>query len=169
MHRNLRRETRGSASKGKRRKHPNVRRYHTGNAAWYFAHTKSFREKQNGSPKAPDCLWWSEGDLNPRHADFQSAALPTELPDHMHQLRCELIVYRKALHRSSTNCSFVNAISHFTEIRRFEPHRRSSRASFRVYAKPSDCHRGTLAKHAIRLITMKAISNDSVSSCSHMS
>ena len=28
-------------------------------------------------------LWWSEGDLNPRHADFQSAALPTELPDHM--------------------------------------------------------------------------------------
>ena len=25
--------------------------------------------------------WWSEGDLNPRHADFQSAALPTELPD----------------------------------------------------------------------------------------
>ena len=28
-------------------------------------------------------LWWSEGDLNPRHADFQSAALPTELPDLM--------------------------------------------------------------------------------------
>ena len=27
--------------------------------------------------------WWSEGDLNPRHADFQSAALPTELPDHI--------------------------------------------------------------------------------------
>ena len=27
--------------------------------------------------------WWSGGDLNPRHADFQSAALPTELPDHM--------------------------------------------------------------------------------------
>lgn len=25
--------------------------------------------------------WWSEGDSNPRHADFQSAALPTELPD----------------------------------------------------------------------------------------
>ena len=24
--------------------------------------------------------WWSGGDLNPRHADFQSAALPTELP-----------------------------------------------------------------------------------------
>lgn len=29
--------------------------------------------------------WWSEGDLNPRHADFQSAALPTELPDHVLQ------------------------------------------------------------------------------------
>ena len=87
--------------------------------------------KQNGSPKAPDCLWWSEGDLNPRHADFQSAALPTELPDHIHQLRCELIVYRKARHRSSTNCSFMNAISHFTDNRRFEPHRRSSRGSFR--------------------------------------
>ena len=27
--------------------------------------------------------WWSEGDSNPRHADFQSAALPTELPDHI--------------------------------------------------------------------------------------
>ena len=31
--------------------------------------------------------WWSEGDLNPRHADFQSAALPTELPD---QIRVRL-------------------------------------------------------------------------------
>ena len=35
--------------------------------------------------KEPHCWgsessWWSEGDLNPRHADFQSAALPTELP-----------------------------------------------------------------------------------------
>ena len=25
--------------------------------------------------------WWSERDLNPRHGDFQSPALPTELPD----------------------------------------------------------------------------------------
>ena len=43
-----------------------------------------------GTQKAPriagfgslSLQWWSEGDLNPRHADFQSAALPTELPDH---------------------------------------------------------------------------------------
>ena len=27
--------------------------------------------------------WWSEGDSNPRHGDFQSPALPTELPDQM--------------------------------------------------------------------------------------
>ena len=31
--------------------------------------------------------WWSEADLNRRHADFQSAALPTELPDHMAYIR----------------------------------------------------------------------------------
>ena len=37
--------------------------------------TKSARRRFGNS-------WWSEGDLNPRHADFQSAALPTELPDH---------------------------------------------------------------------------------------
>ena len=29
--------------------------------------------------------WWSEGDSNPRHADFQSAALPTELPDRIRE------------------------------------------------------------------------------------
>ena len=34
--------------------------------------------------------WWSEGDLNPRHADFQSAALPTELPDRMRIKRVRL-------------------------------------------------------------------------------
>jgi hypothetical protein len=26
--------------------------------------------------------WWPGRELNPRHADFQSAALPTELPGH---------------------------------------------------------------------------------------
>ena len=31
--------------------------------------------------------WWSGGDLNPRHSDFQSDALPTELPDHRLRLR----------------------------------------------------------------------------------
>ena len=34
---------------------------------------------------------WSGPELNWRHADFQSAALPTELPDQMfHNLRCSL-------------------------------------------------------------------------------
>src|SRR5258708_1862818 len=28
-------------------------------------------------------LWWPGRELNPRHADFQSAALPTELPGHL--------------------------------------------------------------------------------------
>ncbi len=28
-------------------------------------------------------LWWSKAGLNRRHMDFQSIALPTELPDHI--------------------------------------------------------------------------------------
>src|ERR1700686_4220870 len=34
-------------------------------------------------PKCPErtrIFWWPGRELNPRHADFQSAALPTELP-----------------------------------------------------------------------------------------
>jgi hypothetical protein len=27
-------------------------------------------------------LWWSDGDSNPGHGDFQSPALPPELSDH---------------------------------------------------------------------------------------
>ncbi len=27
--------------------------------------------------------WWSEAELNCRHEDFQSSALPTELSDHV--------------------------------------------------------------------------------------
>ena len=43
--------------------------------------TRQQKSAPEGSAFA--CTWWSEGDLNPRHADFQSAALPTELPDHI--------------------------------------------------------------------------------------
>jgi hypothetical protein len=28
----------------------------------------------------PDAFWWTGRELNPRHMDFQSIALPTELP-----------------------------------------------------------------------------------------
>ena len=38
--------------------------------------------------------WWSEADLNRRHADFQSAALPTELPD---QVVCATMFKRRWL------------------------------------------------------------------------
>ena len=56
---------------------------------FYVKHLCMAARQQPGAQKAPPkgsasaFEWWSEGDLNPRHADFQSAALPTELPDHM--------------------------------------------------------------------------------------
>jgi hypothetical protein len=31
-------------------------------------------------PERTKGVWWPGRELNPRHADFQSAALPTELP-----------------------------------------------------------------------------------------
>lgn len=37
--------------------------------------------RKKGSLAAPFNVWWSETDLNRRHGDFQSPALPTELPD----------------------------------------------------------------------------------------
>jgi hypothetical protein len=40
--------------------------------------------------------WWPGRELNPRHADFQSAALPTELPGH-----CEARI--KQAHASIVN------------------------------------------------------------------
>lgn len=44
--------------------------------------------------------WWSEGDLNPRHADFQSAALPTELSDHTRVIKRRASFYRLIPFRS---------------------------------------------------------------------
>ena len=35
--------------------------------------------------------WWSERDLNPRHGDFQSPALPTELPDQVRQTQVYIL------------------------------------------------------------------------------
>ena len=46
-------------------------------------------------------LWWSGGESNPRHADFQSAALPTELPDHRSVTNDSPITISKRLGRSS--------------------------------------------------------------------
>ena len=43
---------------------------------------RAYEKRPRTVPGALHVRWWSEGDLNPRHADFQSAALPTELPDH---------------------------------------------------------------------------------------
>ena len=40
-----------------------------------------FTARKKGSLAAPFDVWWSETDLNRRHGDFQSPALPTELPD----------------------------------------------------------------------------------------
>lgn len=45
---------------------------HTPASGWYKKGPHYWR---------PSNLWWSEGDLNPRRTDFQSVALPTELPD----------------------------------------------------------------------------------------
>lgn len=39
------------------------------------------KKRADGVSSARSRCWWSGGDLNPRHADFQSTALPTELPD----------------------------------------------------------------------------------------
>src|SRR6267154_5785613 len=50
------------------------------------------RSKYNGAK------WWPGRELNPRHADFQSAALPTELPGHLG--RC---VLDRGERRPSTN------------------------------------------------------------------
>ena len=36
----------------------------------------------NGSPVTIEQKWWTGGELNSRHRDFQSRALPTELPVH---------------------------------------------------------------------------------------
>ncbi len=59
-----------------------------------FAGFKSFTgpegTNKTGARRLLQDSWWSEGDLNPRHADFQSAALPTELPDRMHLLETRL-------------------------------------------------------------------------------
>src|ERR1019366_10475086 len=49
--------------------------------------------------------WWPGRELNPRHADFQSAALPTELPGHS--------VGRRVLNRRKRRSSMNNQeISH---------------------------------------------------------
>ena len=49
---------------------------------WPMWHFRACKKRPRTVPGALHMRWWSEGDLNPRHADFQSAALPTELPDH---------------------------------------------------------------------------------------
>jgi hypothetical protein len=49
-------------------------------------------------PERTRTRWWPGRELNPRHADFQSAALPTELPGHLG--RC---VLDRGGRRQSTN------------------------------------------------------------------
>ena len=39
------------------------------------------KTKKEGFDALFQCESWSERELNPRHVDFQSTALPTELPD----------------------------------------------------------------------------------------
>ena len=41
------------------------------------------RKKMNTKALLANLLWWAGTELNCRHADFQSAALPTELPAHI--------------------------------------------------------------------------------------
>ena len=51
--------------------------------SWWFWKNGLWERKQ-ATRKSPHDLrfsWWSGRDLNPRHGDFQSPALPTELPD----------------------------------------------------------------------------------------
>ena len=52
-----------------------------------FAVTESYLQKERGCKTflrlaAPRYRWWARTELNCRHSDFQSDALPTELPAH---------------------------------------------------------------------------------------
>jgi len=53
----------------------------------------------------PTTKWWPGRELNPRHADFQSAALPTELPGHLG--RC---VLDRGGRQPSTNKRKINEL-----------------------------------------------------------
>ena len=86
--------------------------------------------------------WWPVRDSNPRHEDFQSSALPTELPSH---LRCALfqglISITKDAFRSTENFKkvfehslgslnrHVRGISRQQEVFRSEPHGQTHLAS----------------------------------------
>ena len=57
-------------------------------------------EMKNAPSEGRGFTWWSGRDLNPRHGDFQSPALPTELPD---QLQLRVIIIRSTRIRSRGN------------------------------------------------------------------
>lgn len=73
---------------------------------------KKFAQKKSTNPKAVDIFsfrfhqkdeWWLGTESNRRHADFQSAALPTELPSRLAK-KAEL--YRPFLTNASLLSNF---------------------------------------------------------------
>ena len=46
-------------------------------------YTRIYEKEKIGVLSDFDCIWWPRPGSNRRHADFQSAALPTELPSHV--------------------------------------------------------------------------------------
>ncbi len=72
------------------RKAPETRNQKLMHISAIFDHMPPAREQQQHKKKNPwfpgvswTCNWWPRPGSNRRHADFQSAALPTELPSHM--------------------------------------------------------------------------------------
>ena len=72
------------------RKAPETRNQKLMHISAIFDHLPPAREQQQHKKKNPwfpgvswTCNWWPRPGSNRRHADFQSAALPTELPSHM--------------------------------------------------------------------------------------
>lgn len=78
-----------------------------------FDKTKTWLEQWGLNPRPHACRactlppelysnWWSEMELNHRHGDFQSTALPTELSDH--GLSTKFVKSRSLFQIIQTNC-----------------------------------------------------------------
>src|SRR5882672_7018499 len=81
--------------------------------------------RRNGVGRnGPSVKWWPGRELNPRHADFQSAALPTELPGHLG--RC--VLDRGGPQQSTNKCRIKMLRGIF---RAFEAHFARNFAFFR--------------------------------------